>query len=258
MSASDPVQPRPSSAVVLLRDRAAGEGVEVFMVRRHVRSEFVPDAYVFPGGAVKPDDATAEQAPGLCAPAPAGPTALGSGFRVAAIRECFEEAGVLLARREGRPLAVAAPADVERFAAYRDGLYGRTLTLDELAVREGLQLATDELLHWAHWITPETFPRRYDTHFFLARMLPEQEAAHDRLETTAGVWLRPEEALERFEQGDFPIVFATIRQLGDLRGFRRVDEALARFTGVTPRTIAPKVVAMDGADTIIIPGHGDE
>src|SRR5262249_17521359 len=146
MSASGSVPARPAAAVVLLRDRLDG-GIEVFLVRRHIRSEFVPDAFVFPGGTVKPADAEIERS-GCCASMDSGPAALGTGFRAAALRECFEEAGVLLARRGGEPLAVLA-GDVARFASYREGLNARTLTLAEVAAQESLTLATNELLHWA-------------------------------------------------------------------------------------------------------------
>jgi 8-oxo-dGTP pyrophosphatase MutT (NUDIX family) len=127
------------------------------MVRRHVQSEFVPDAFVFPGGSVKEADVAAEQASGLTAPVPgSGPTELGTGFRVAAIRECFEEAGVLLARPGHSPLSsiAASEAERQRLAGYRDDLNKRRLSLIQIAEKEGLVLATDELLHWAHWITP--------------------------------------------------------------------------------------------------------
>ncbi len=150
------VTPRPASAVVLARP--SGETFEVFMVRRHVRSEFVPDVFVFPGGSVKSDDVAAEVTPNLCAPAGTVPTQLGSGFRAAALRECFEEAGVLLARRGPEILAIS-PSDVERFLAYRDALNHQGTTLAQVAQQEKLTLATDELLHWAHWITPEPPPQ---------------------------------------------------------------------------------------------------
>jgi 8-oxo-dGTP pyrophosphatase MutT (NUDIX family) len=254
MAASNPVTPRPASAVVLARELAGG-GIEVFMVRRHVRSEFVPDAFVFPGGSVNQGDMDAERAPGLCSPVPEGPTALGSGFRVAALRECFEEAGVLLARR-GETTLTIPPEDVARFAGYRDGLYGQngqTETMASIAQREGLTLATGELLHWAHWITPEALPKRFDTHFFLAPMPSGQEAAHDRLETTAGVWTTPENALARSSAGDFPLVFATIHQLQALTGLASVTAARARFTAASVRTIQPHVVQRDGQPVIMLP-----
>jgi 8-oxo-dGTP pyrophosphatase MutT (NUDIX family) len=235
----------------MARVRAAG-GIEVFMVRRHVRSEFVPDVYVFPGGSVKEADRAAEQAVGVCAAAGDGPTALGSGFRAAAIRELFEEAGALIARRDGAPLT-ATHDDLPRLLAYRDGLNGKTMTLLEVTQRDGLTLATDALLHWAHWITPEAWPKRFDTHFFLIEAPDGQEPAHDDLEVTHSAWVTPEEALAGYERGEFPLVFATIHQLRELSGLVDMAEARARFAGKVPRTIMPRVVRRDGQDVILLP-----
>ena len=252
-SSPNPVPPRPASATVMARERAEG-GVEVFMVRRHVQSEFVPDVYVFPGGSVKEADREAERAPGVCAPVGEGPTTLGSGFRAAAIRELFEEAGALIARRDGAPLRVTQ-ADLPRLAAYRDGLNAKTLTLLELAQREGVSLATNALLHWAHWITPEAWPKRFDTHFFLVEAPEGQEPAHDDLETTQSAWVTPEEALAGFERGEFPLVFATIHQLRELMGLANMAEARARFAGKVPRTIMPRVERRGGEDVILLPSE---
>lgn len=253
---STPVPPRPASAVVLGRlvrsPEAGASGVEVFMVRRHVRSEFVPNAFVFPGGSVSADDVTAEATPGLCDGAPDGPTTLGSGFRVAAIRECFEEAGVLLATRQGSP-ASFAPGELLRLAALRAALNQHETTIGAIAQALDMTLATADLLHWAHWITPEPMPKRFDTHFFLAAMPESQRAAHDQIETTAGVWVRPEDALARFEAGDFPLVFATIHQLRALTGLGDLGAAHARFAGRPPRTIRPRIVQRDGRDVIVLP-----
>lgn len=247
---SQPVAPRPAAAVVLARPHVA-DGFEVYMVRRHVKSEFVPDAFVFPGGSVSADDIAAETMPALCDGAPDGPTALGAGFRAAAIRECFEEAGVLLAMRDGRPLAPAGD-ELSRVAAARAALNRREGTLAEVAAREGLTLATRGLLHWAHWITPQPFPKRFDTHFFLAAMPDGQQAAHDQYETTDDVWIRPVEALARFEAREFPIVFATIHQLKLLAEVPDLAAAAERFTGIPP-TIQPRIVQRDGRDMILLP-----
>lgn len=257
MSTDSPVTPRPAATCVLLRPHAnddANGGVEVFMVRRHIQSDFAPDVYVFPGGSVTPGDLATEQTPGLCAPAGEGVTALGSGFRVAALRECFEEAGVLLARRNGAALAIGED-DVARFADYRAKLQQRntTTTMAEIATAERLTLATDTLTHWAHWITPVAMPKRFDTHFFLAEMPPAQEAAHDHLETTDGIWITPEAASAGHERGEFPLVFAQIHQLRDLHGLASIADARARFAGSLPRTIMPRVVERDGAMVILLP-----
>jgi 8-oxo-dGTP pyrophosphatase MutT (NUDIX family) len=216
---------------MLLRDSESGQ-LEVFMVRRAVQSEFMPDIYVFPGGSVSDDDRRVEESEGLCAPLPplaSDPelhTALGSGMRAAAIRELFEEANVLLAYHEGHILAITATI-TERFARYRQTLNERQGSLVAMARSEQLTFATDRLAYFAHWITPEFMPKRYDTHFFLATAPTEQEAIYDRLETSEGLWIAPSVALARFEQDAFPIAFPTFHQLRDLAAFNNAQEALA-------------------------------
>jgi 8-oxo-dGTP pyrophosphatase MutT (NUDIX family) len=231
------VQPRLASTIMLLRDTEAGtgeeqgKGIEVFMVRRVIQSDFMPDVFVFPGGSASAGDRIAEQTEGICqsvAPTqsdPDGHTALGSGLRAAAIREVFEEAGVLLALRKGQILSITE-SDIPRFAAYRKEFQMRQGSLVEMARAEKLTLATNQLRYFAHWITPEGMPKRFDTYFFLATAPAEQQAAHDRLETSDGVWISPQEALEKSERGEFPLVFATIHQLRDLAAFSSVRQAL--------------------------------
>jgi 8-oxo-dGTP pyrophosphatase MutT (NUDIX family) len=254
MSDNLPATPRPSAALVLLRDAMQNgeEGIEVFMVRRHIQSDFAPDVFVFPGGAVKQEDRTLESSTMI--PPQDGPTALGTGFRAAAIRECFEEAGVLLARRGDQPLDFTG-AEAERFASYRSQLQRKEITLNEIVAREGLTLMTDALLHWAHWITPEAWPKRFDTHFFLAEAPSGQLAAHDDLETTESVWIAPEVALSGFESGAYPLVFATVHQLRDLSAISSYARARERFAGVTPETIMPRIVEREGASVILMPGE---
>jgi 8-oxo-dGTP pyrophosphatase MutT (NUDIX family) len=224
------VKPRIASAVMLLRDTASGEGIEVFMVRRVIQSDFMPDVYVFPGGSVSQDDRAAELVEGVCKPIapsaadPEGRTALGGGARAAAIRELFEEAGILLAYRAEKLLAIT-DQEVEHFDRYRKAFHERQGSLVEMARAEHLILATDLLDYFAHWITPEGMPKRFDTHFFLTTAPEEQQAAHDRLETSEGIWISPAEALARFERKEFPLVFATIYQLRELAAFGRVKEA---------------------------------
>lgn len=248
---AQPVTPRPAAACILMREGESGQ-VEVFMVRRHVESDFAPDVFVFPGGSVQESDREVELAPGMCALVGEGPTTLGSGFRAAALRECFEEAGVLLATRGGKPLLIG-PGEVEGFAQARERLQRRAASLGEIASERHLTLATDRLIHWAHWVTPETFPKRFDTHFFLAEMPEGQHAAHDELETTESIWISPREAMRRFEQGELPLVFAQIHQLTALADIGSLAEAHQRYAGVVPRTIMPRVVLRDGADVILLP-----
>jgi 8-oxo-dGTP pyrophosphatase MutT (NUDIX family) len=252
-------QPRLASTVILLRD-CSGEthGLEVFMVRRVVQSEFMPNVYVFPGGSVTSDDCIAEQTAGLCASVPPteadpeGRTASGTGARAAAIRELFEEANILLAYQNEQMLAVN-PEVAQRFAAYRQAFNQREGSLVELAHKEHLKLATDHLAYFAHWITPEGMPKRYDTHFFLAVAPVEQEAVYDQLETSDGVWIQPAVALQRFKEGTFPLAFPTYHQLRDLANYSQVQEALeATATRYVP-THRPLLKHIDGIPHVYLP-----
>jgi 8-oxo-dGTP pyrophosphatase MutT (NUDIX family) len=274
-----PAQPRLAATVILLRqstsattschqpmpseDSQQKPGLEVFMVRRAVQSEFMPDVYVFPGGSVTGDDRTAERTPGLCAPVtstaadPEGRTMPGTGTRAAAIRELFEEANILLAYHNGQMLAVNQ-ATAQRFATYRQAFNQYTGSLVELARQERLQLATDHLTYFAHWITPEDMPKRYDTHFFLAVAPIEQEAVYDQLETSDGMWIEPATALLRFQQGTFPLAFPTYHQLRDLAQYKSVPEALAAARTHYVPARRPLIKYIDGAPHVYLPEDPDQ
>jgi len=259
-----PLARRQPAPLARRQDLPSGQEIEVFMVRRVIQSDFMPDVYVFPGGSVSADDQAAELAEDVCTPLisvaaaalaaadPEGRTVRGSGVRAAAIRELFEEAGVLLAYRTGEMLAINEE-DVPRFAAYRQAFNQRRGSLVELAQVENLRLATDHLGYFAHWITPEGMPKRFDTHFFITTAPAEQEAAYDRLETSEGVWITPGEALARCEQGTFPLVFATIHQLRDLASFGSVKEALESTTTRLVVTHMPVLVRDNGVTRVYLP-----
>jgi 8-oxo-dGTP pyrophosphatase MutT (NUDIX family) len=250
---------------MLLRDTQESQGIEVFMVRRVVQSEFMPDIYVFPGGSVSADDRSAELTPGICAYIPPAMldaeerrTRLGTGIRAAAIREMFEEANVLLAYRDDRILAINEDAII-RFEGYRRMFNERKGSLVELARGERLTLATDRLAYFAHWITPEGQPRRFDTHFFLANAPAEQEALYDNLETSDGVWTRPARALERFRAGKFPVAFPTFHQLRDLSAFTTVQQALEEAGKRYIPTYLPIMEQREDGMYVYLPedpGHG--
>ena len=253
------VQPRLASAVMLLRDMASGQGIEVFMVRRVIQSDFMPDVFVFPGGSVTADDRAAEQTAHVCTPVasdtvdPEGRTMLGSGTRAAAIRELFEEAGVLLAYRGEQILAIGAE-DVARFDGYRQAFNERKGSLIEMAHTENLRLATDRLGYFAHWITPEGMPKRFDTHFFITTAPAEQQAAHDHLETSDGIWISPVQALERSQRDAFPLVFATIHQLRELALFHSVKEALEATATQHVATRIPVLEQGTEGTRVFLPG----
>jgi 8-oxo-dGTP pyrophosphatase MutT (NUDIX family) len=250
------VQPRLAAAVMLLRD--SGAGPQVFMVRRSLKSEFMPDVYVFPGGTVSADDLTTEAASDLCRPVsstladPEGRTSLGRGIRVAAIRELFEEANIFYACSSECTLLALNETSLARFADYRRALNERRGDLVSILREEHLVLATDILAYYSHWVTPERSLRRYDTHFFLAPVPPEQVARYDAFETSAGVWIRPVDALQQFEDGIFPLAFPTVHQLRELVGFVDVSSALAVAAERYVVTYKPYFAEVDGREMLLI------
>ena len=223
------------------------------MVRRHVHSDFAPDVFVFPGGKVDPADRDPELARWVGAHEPSDNGAE-LALRVAAIRELFEEAGVLLARRADGTVVDLSGEEQETFAEYRRRIHSEEISLGEMARAEGLELAVDLLHPFSHWITPEGFPRRYDTRFFAAQLPLGQSPLHDALETTDSVWINPGEGLQRFREGTFPLVFATERNLERMARFASLDEMVAATTSEDLQPIVPRMVR-EGAETrFLIPG----
>lgn len=241
MSDFDPraVPVRPAATVMLVRDGRTG--IEVLMLRRTTTAVFAAGVHVFPGGRVDAADDTdvpggGEWRTGLDPAAADARLAVPSGGRahwVAALRESFEEAGLLLARRsDGTPLTFSDRAAAERFAAYRDALHRGELTLGELCRREELVLPLGELRYVSHWVTPVGPPRRFDTRFFVARAPQGQDPVHDDSETIASEWLAPDVALERHEAGEIGLFAPTIANLGFLSVHDSVDAVLRTADGL--------------------------
>ena len=257
-----PVAARHASTVLLLRD--SERGVEVFMERRHIKSDFVGGAYVFPGGRVDPEDRVdPELCHGLTDREASARLSLEEGgltFYVAAIRECFEEAGVLLAYdREGRLLDFSDRSIEEHYEALRGELNAGKLSLLDIAAEEGLTLATDRISYWAHWITPEGQPRRYDTRFFVTRAPKNQTAGHDDHELTSSAWVTAREALEHARRKEWMIIFPTIRNLQKLARFDTADAAIAavdaqaEFPTIQPRLLLGRTP--DEPPRAVLPGE---
>jgi 8-oxo-dGTP pyrophosphatase MutT (NUDIX family) len=259
--------PRDSATVVLLRDRPEGP-YEVFLMRRHGNQAFMGGAYVFPGGRLDDADsapALASHTGGLSAAdarrllqEPGLPEATALGLFLAAIRETFEEAGVLLARdAAGRMVDLADPATAARFASYRLELHEARLTLAGLAAREGIRYAPDLLIPYSHWITPEIEPRRFDTRFFLARLPEGQVALHDRMELTESRWMTPAFALAEHAAGRIVLMPPTLKTIEELQAFSRAGQFFAVARSRRIATILPEAFRTDGGVGVRLP-HDSE
>lgn len=218
---------RLAASVLLLRDTA--HGPEVFMLKRPGRGDF-PDLHVFPGGKVDEEDFLPEYLDSLedgHANQLLGLNAGAARYWVTAIRECFEECGVLLARRDGQLLALTDPAEVERFDGYRHRLIDTHMSMAELCREEGLTLAADHLLYFSHWLTPAVVPRRFDTRFFMARMPAAQETAAHHWETAGSEWVVPKQALAAAAAGEWQMIAPTLTSLQSIAGYSSVTEVFA-------------------------------
>jgi 8-oxo-dGTP pyrophosphatase MutT (NUDIX family) len=239
----EPALPRPSASVILARDGRAG--LETFMVRRHARSPVAPSAFVFPGGTVRADDShvaeldAADLARSLSqrSDTPLEP-AQAATYYVSAVRELFEEAGVLLARDPTGALVSVDESDTtlqERLESTRLALQAHEFSLANVLADWGWRPAFELLVPFSHWVTPRALAARFDTRFFVAEMPPRQAALHDTIETSEGVWLRPIDALE----GDYRVVYATAQHLRRLSSFARVADLLAFARQKPIRVVQP-------------------
>lgn len=241
---------RDAATVVVLRDAPDGQA-EVLLLRRHGRSGFAANAWVFPGGVVdEPDGALAERFwSGIDPPALAGRFDATAervlAYHVAAVRETFEEAGVLFARsRDGAPPDLDDPDLLQ----LRRDLADRTKAVDFAAWLEQRDLVLDlaDLTYLAWWMTPKAEPRRYDARFFAARLPQGQTAGHDRLEITDQRWIKPAAALEELAAGRLPMIFPTIKTLEDLARFTTAEEVLEHARSLPAiRRLLPHAVLDD-------------
>ncbi len=218
-------------------------------------------AHVFPGGRVDATDDLGADAARCCdgvdsavAQMPSRPPAEAIAFHVAAVRELFEEAGVLLARST-HAAAGGANFDPARLTAWRRELIEQRATIAEIAAREALRLTLDALTPFAEWVTPEIELRRFDTSFFFAVAPAFQDAAHDDHEATHGAWVSPEEAIERCRGGEIALPPPTWTTLRALSRFQGVEEAEAWARQQRAPRVQPRVVERaDGTRCIMLPG----
>jgi 8-oxo-dGTP pyrophosphatase MutT (NUDIX family) len=229
--------------VLLLRDGAAG--LEVFMVVRHREIEFAGGALVFPGGRVEEADAEL-----------AGGDPLGA-YRIAGIRETFEECGVLLARPPGEADMIRADRLLAVADRHHAALLRNERSLPEVLTAENLEPATEALVHWAHWVTPASRSKRFDTRFFLAAAPPDQLAAHDGLESVESVWIAPARAVAEADAGQRRLVFATRKNLEKLARHATVADAMAAARAATVVRVQPEMVRAGKGWRIRIPAEAD-
>ncbi|MFF4217108.1 NUDIX hydrolase [Streptomyces nondiastaticus] len=253
----DPVRPRRAATVLLLRDGA--DGPAVHMLRRRASMAFAGGAYAYPGGSVDPRD---ERDVPWAGPAPADwarrlgvDAASAQAIVCAAVRETFEEAGVLLAGPT--PGTVVADTTGPEWEAERAALVSRELAFADFLVRRGLLLRSDLLGGWARWITPEFEPRRYDTWFFVAALPEGQRTRNASTEADRTVWISPAEAADGFDRGELLMMPPTISTLRQLRPYGSAADALAaaRDRDLTPVLARAR---LEGGEIVLSwPGHDE-
>lgn len=254
-------------AATVLAMRECEGRIEVFMVRRDSRLGFLGGAHVFPGGALDPADAALAATEDLVVGAERFPElrrlhhdpALAKGLLVAAARELFEEAGILLARdRAGLWADLDGDgASAERLRCARVELAAGRGDLAALLAAEELRLDVSGLRFFAHWITPARERKRFDTRFFLVRAPERQSARHCEVESSAGEWLTPSDAFARYRARQIELVPPTIASLETLARFERVDDALRAYDCVAVPCVLPKILIDDSGVTILYPGDED-
>ena len=247
MTEKAPAPAVPSATILMLRD--GDDGLEVFMVVRHHQIDFASGALVFPGGKADPADFDAGLDDYLDG-AMTDPDM--KAIQVASIREAFEECGVLLARPTGSEELISGERLAE-LEPYRDRLHKGEITILDFLETEGLRLACDRLVHFAHWVTPTMMPKRFDTHFFLAAAPADHLAVHDGHESVDSVWISPAEALADAAAGKRTVIFPTLRNIEKLGNSGSVSEALSAAAESTPVMVLPWTEQRDDGTYLCIP-----
>ncbi len=241
----------PAATILLLRDEPA---FEVLMVKRHHQIDFAAGALVFPGGKTHAGDADPrweERTLGWGAALPHK-----RPLRIAAIREAYEEAGILLARHlDGSPFR-----GDDRAAAAREAIAKDQRSLLDLVIELDIYLDLEALSVFAHWITPKMVPRRFDTWFYVANAPADQLALCDGWETVDAEWIAPSQAIRLAEAGERTIIFPTRMNLQLLAEASSAEDAVARAQAREVVTVEPQVAERDGQRVLVLPpdaGYGD-
>lgn len=258
-----PAPTRPAATVLLVRD--SGDGPEVLLLRRHGRSGFAAGAWVFPGGVVDRGDRDMALVERMDGPTPmqwAERLGLGDpgeavSFVTAAVREAFEETGILLAR-VADDATNPGPKAWEGLEIARRALLAEVVDLRQVIVTRSLRIMSDRLMYLAHWITPEPEPRRYDTRFFLARVEADAVCTPHEAEMTESVWLTARGALHFFESGSLKMLPPTVHTLRRLAGFPSVDAIFAALADAPVPAIMPVMRVVPNGVAIVLPAEARE
>jgi 8-oxo-dGTP pyrophosphatase MutT (NUDIX family) len=256
-STQSDAEPAPAATVVVLRDGPSAP--EILMVRRHDRSSFMAGAHVFPGGRVDATDEGWHEDPLCEAEVSAGladlsPARAGAVY-VAAVRELFEEVGVLLAcDRTARLAAFRTNQSRERFLRYRRDVHEGTRTLRQVIAQESLRLALGSLVPFARWVTPPIDVRRFDTWFFMTRMPPQQSPAHDERETSESRWITAADAIAHCRRGSIFLPPPTWTTMRELEPFATVEDALAWARRRSIPRREPKFLVHGDRNLLVLPG----
>ena len=255
--------PRPAATLMMLRDGAAG--LEVFLLKRHGLSDVLGGAYVFPGGKLDLQDSDIDGDAHLDQPSahlhsslnePGIDQATATGLYVAALRETFEESGVLLAGADMASGAHGAHASAEQ-ARLATELSRQGMGFDEVLAHMGLRLATRSVLPWSRWITPRVpsfMTKRFDTRFFVAALPHGQDARHDNRETVKSVWLDPREALRQYWERQIELAPPQIMSLAHLARFSDVAGAMQEARSRPPPVVHPEPFNEETGRVICYPG----
>ncbi len=221
----EPSPLKPAATVLLVRDTdRIPDKLEVFMVVRHHQIDFASGALVFPGGKVDDADLNA----GLHAYLPASQAVDDPllSFKIASIREAFEECCVLLARDKATGEMIGPERLEPMVDTYRKDMQDGKIDILSMAKAENLELATDLLAHYSHWLTPTFMPKRFDTHFFIAKAPDAQLAVHDGEESVDSVWIGPQEAMQGAKDGKYTIIFPTLMNVEYLSRYSSAADAV--------------------------------
>lgn len=240
-----------AATVLLVRDGA--DGLEVFMVLRHHAIDSFSNALVFPGGKLDPGDADPRVRQHTRRTAHLDDQAL--RFRVAAIREAFEECGVLYASKRDVDALLSEAEVAPLREKYLKAILNDEVAVHEMCAAEDLQLRAGQLAHYAHWVTPITQPKIFDTHFFIGAAPADQHAKHDGEESTESVWIRPQQAIDDAQAGQRTIVFPTLMNLRRLARFDTVAAVLEAARTWTVVRVQPRMVPHERGRSLVIPAE---